>query len=432
VGSIDVVRCNGKVAYTLLGVGSEGSREAIRMRILFYNHTGIVSGAEKMLLLSLRHLPRDLYDLMVVCPKEGSLLAEVSSLGVPAFPVPAIQARFTYNAVTLAGYLVSIGRALGKLRRSVNSLVPDVLHANTVRAGIVATIATLGKDIPVIWHTHDILPGHPLTILIRFLAQSSSRIQLVACSEAAACSMRLNICSRVPVTVIHNGVDTDKFRSNPATRAGKREELGLGSSVLAIGIVGQVTRRKGQLGLIRAFAEVHTAIPDAVLMVVGSPMFNKDHEYFRELKQEVHFLHLEEKVRFLGQRADIPALMQSFDVVVLNSDVEPFALVLAEAMMAGKAVVATDSGGVPEIIQDGRNGELVKVGDQQALAAALLKLARDPSRREQYAREATHTIQTTFTKEQYITKWQVLYDRTKWRTLSLPSSHDAAQPELCE
>jgi glycosyltransferase involved in cell wall biosynthesis len=402
------------------------------VRILFYNHTGIVSGAEKMLLLSLRHLPRDTYDLMVMCPEEGSLLAEASSLGVPALPVPAIQARFTYNPLRLAGYLVSIGRALGKLRRSVQSLAPDILHANTVRAGIVATIATLGKNIPVIWHTHDILPGHPLTILIRFLAQSSSRIQLVACSEAAACSMRLTICSRVPVTVIHNGVDTDKFRSNPAVRAAKREELGLGSSVLAIGIVGQVTRRKGQLGLIRAFAEVHAAIPDAVLMVVGSPMFNKDHEYFRELKQEVHCLHLEEKVRFLGQRADIPALMQSFDVVVLNSDVEPFALVLAEAMMAGKAVIATDSGGVPEIIQDGRNGELVKVGNQQALAAALLRLARDPSRREQYGREATHTIQTTFTKEQYIAKWQVLYDRTKWTKQSARSSHEVPQPELCK
>ena len=402
------------------------------MRILFYNHTGIVSGAEKMLLLSLRHLPRDLYDLMVVCTEEGFLLAEASSLGVPSFPVPAIQARYTCNPVTLAGYLVSIGRALSKLRRSFKSLAPDILHANTVRAGIVATIATLGKDIPIIWHTHDILPGHPLTILIRFLAQSSSRIQIVACSEAAARSIRLTICSRVPVTVIHNGVDTDKFRSNPAARAAKREELGLRSSVLAVGIVGQVTRRKGQLGLIRAFAEVHKAIPDAGLMVVGSPMFNKDHEYFRELKQEVHFLHLEEKVRFLGQRTDIPALMQSFDVVVLNSDVEPFALVLAEAMMAGKAVIATDSGGVPEIIQGGRNGELVKVGHQQALAAALLRLARDPSRREQYGREAAQTIQTTFTKEQYIAKWQMLYDRTKWAKLPLPSSHDVPQPELCK
>jgi glycosyltransferase involved in cell wall biosynthesis len=425
------VRGHREVCGHAAGAGSRESRDTIRMRILFYNHTGIVSGAEKMLLLTLRHLPRDLYDLMVVCPEEGSLLAEASSLGVPSFPVPPIQARFTYNPVALAGYLVSTGRAFGKLRRSFKSLAPDILHANTVRAGIMATIATLGRGIPVIWHTHDILPRHPLTILIRFLAQSSSRIQLVACSEAAARSMRLTICSRVPVTVIHNGVDTVKFRSSPTARAAKREELGLGSSVLAIGIVGQVTRRKGQLGLIRAFAEVHRTIPDAVLMVVGSPMFNKDREYFRELEQEVHSLHLEEKVRFLGQRADIPALMHSFDVVVLNSDVEPFALVLAEAMMAGKAVIATDSGGVPEIVRDGRNGELVKVGDQQALAAALIRLARDPSRREQFGREATRTIQTTFTKEQYIAKWRGLYDRTKWAKLAAQPLHDA-QPEICK
>jgi glycosyltransferase involved in cell wall biosynthesis len=402
------------------------------MRILFYNHTGIVSGAEKMLLLSLRHLPRDQYELTVVCPEEGSLLAEASSLGIPSFPGPPIQARFTYNPVTLAGYLGSILRALGKLRRSFQSLSPDILHANTVRAGIVATIATLGTGIPIIWHTHDILPAHPLTVLIRLLAQSSRRIQVVACSGAAARSMRLKICSRVPVAVIHNGIDTAKFSPSPAAREAKREELGLGPSALAIGIVGQVTRRKGQLGLIRAFAAVHSAMPDAVLMVVGSPMFNKDREYFSELEHEVHSLHLEEKVRFLGQRADIPALMQSFDVVVLNSDVEPFALVLAEAMMAGKAVIATDSGGVPEIVQHGRNGELVKVGDQQALAAALLRLAKDPSLREQYGRQAAKTVETTFTKEQYIAKWQGLYGRTK-RVKVLPHlSQDVTQPELCK
>jgi glycosyltransferase involved in cell wall biosynthesis len=119
-------------------------------------------------------------------------------------------------------------------------------------------------------------------------------------------------------------------------------------------------------------------------------------------------------------------------VVVLNSDVEPFALVLAEAMMAGKAVIATDSGGVPEIVQDGRNGELVKVGDQQALAAALLRLAKDPSLREQYGRQAAKTVETTFTKEQYIAKWQGLYGRTK-RVKVLPHlSQDVTQPELCK
>lgn len=404
------------------------------MRVLFYNHTGLVSGAEKMLLLSLRHLPRYLYDLKVVCPAEGSLLDEAAAIGVSSFPVPPIQARFTFNPVTLARYLLSIARALGKLRESVRSLSPDILHANTVRAGIVATIATLGTRIPIIWHTHDILPRHPITVLIRLLAQSSRRIQVVACSEAAALSMRLklNLLRRVPVGVIHNGIDTEKFRADPTTRAAKREELGMAPSVLAIAIVGQVTRRKGQLGLIRAFAEAHVASPNTVLLVVGSPMFNKDRNYLHELEEEVRSLHLEEGVRFLGQRTDIPALMQCFDVVVLNSDVEPFALVLAEAMMAGKAVIATDSGGVPEIVRHGENGELVKVGDQQELAAALLKLVGDATLREQYGREATHTVETTFTKEQYIAKWQELYGRTKTVKLLPQDLPGAAQPELCK
>ena len=115
-----------------------------------------------------------------------------------------------------------------------------------MRAVIVATIATLGTRIPIIWDTHYILPRHPITVLIRLLAQSSRRIQVVACSEGAALSMRLklNLSRRVPVGVIHIGIDTESSAPVPL-RGSKAGGVRMAPSVLAIAIVGQVTRRKG-------------------------------------------------------------------------------------------------------------------------------------------------------------------------------------------
>ena len=379
------------------------------MRIVFYNHTGIVSGAEKMLLLSLGNLPRNIFDLKLVCPEEGSLQDSASALGVPTYTCRPIRARFTYNPFLFLGYLLSIARALIGIRKTLRSFSPDILQANTVRAGIVATISTIGTGLPIIWHAHDILPSHPVTTLIRLLAHSSRRIRIVACSRAAAYTLRPFTTRGTPVTVIHNGIDVARFRRNPDTRIVKRKELGIGMESFVIGIVGQVTPRKGQLGLIRAFADLRSAVPDAVLLIVGAPLFNKDHDYLETLEGEVSALQFEQNIRFLGQRSDIAALMQALDLFVLNSDVEPFALVLIEAMTSGTACIATDCGGPAEIIHHGVDGEIVAVGDHQALVRAMTRLARNPSLREQYGNAASRNVTQKFSKNQYIAEWCSLY-----------------------
>ena len=400
------------------------------MRIVFYNHTGLVSGAEKMLLLSIANLPRDVAEVILVCPEEGSLQSEAIALGIPTYTCRPILARFTYNPVLLIVYLWSIVRALYEVRNTFISLSPDILQANTVRAGIVASLATMGTRMRIIWHSHDILPAHALTTLVRLLAHSSRRIQVVACSKAAAYSLRPFTSKGVSVNVIHNGIEAAKFRGKPDVRKAKREEMGLRPASFAVGIIGQVTRRKGHLGLIRAFADLQSAIPEAVLLIIGAPIFHKDHEYLSVLEQEVAALQLGEKVRFLGQRPDIPALMQALDLIVLNSDVEPFALVLIEAMMTGKPVIATDCGGPPEIIHHGVDGEIVAVGDRPALVSAMIRLARNPGLRERYGKAAICCVELKFSSEQYISKWCDQYRRIITSTHPTSGSTEVASENL--
>jgi glycosyltransferase involved in cell wall biosynthesis len=400
------------------------------MRIVFYNHTGIVSGAEKMLLLSLGNLPRNIFDVKLVCPEEGSLQDSASALGVPTYACNPIQARFTYNPFLFFQYLLSIAQAMFGLRKTFRSLSPDILQANTVRAGIVATISTLGTGLPIIWHTHDILPPHPLTTLIRLLAHSSKRIRIVACSRAAAHTLRPFTAKGIPVTVIHNGIDVTRFRNNPGARTTKREELDIRPESFVIGIVGQVTPRKGHLGVIRAFTELRSMVPQAILLIVGTPLFNKDQDYLQALEKEVSALHIKKSVRFLGQRSDIAVLMQALDLVVLNSDVEPFALVLIEAMTSGIACIATDCGGPTEIIHHGVDGEIVPTGDHQALVRAMTRLAQNSSLREKYGNAASRNVTLRFSKSQYIAEWCGLYNEINASALPLSNVVSIANESL--
>jgi glycosyltransferase involved in cell wall biosynthesis len=392
-----------------LGNASSRADQTAKMKVVFYNHTGQVSGAERMLLLSIANLPSESFHSTVVCPEDGPLKAEVTALGAEWHAARILRARFTRNPYRLAKYVLSIAHTMLVVRKTLRALSPDLVHANSVRAGIVATLATAGTRLSIVWHVHDILPRHFISALVRFLARMSRRTHIVACSRAAARSFERNPNGDFSsVTVIHNGIDTTKFRCDPSVGRSARAELGVNSGDFVIGIVGQVAPRKGQLGLIRAFSKLLAEVPNGKLLVIGGPLFNRDHEYLSKLREEVTRLCLEESVLFLGHRKDAAAVMQALDILVLNSLVEPFALVLLEAMMMGKPVLATDSGGPAEVIQHGVNGHLVPADDTEALTAALAELIRNPALRRKYVERARDDAER-FSIDSYMAKLQAFY-----------------------
>ena len=132
-------------------------------RILYVNHTGTVSGAERMLLHMLGVMDRERYEPVVMCPAEGTLASLVEARGDRCIRMPALQARFTANPLTLLKYLWSFATTIPSMRREIRALAPHGIHANTVRAGIAATIATVGTRTPILWHVQDDLPHHPIS-----------------------------------------------------------------------------------------------------------------------------------------------------------------------------------------------------------------------------------------------------------------------------
>lgn len=377
------------------------------MKVLFYSHTGEVSGAENVLLLLLEKLDRTRFAPTAVCPSEGGLAGRLRQLDVPCRTVRPLEARFTLNPAVLARYLVSFFRTALELRREMRAGAPDLIHANSIRAGLVATAATAGTAIPVSWHLQDELKPHPISTAVRLFALlTAGRVRLMPVSKATGESFRGRLLGtfgkKIPLRVVHNAIEPKRFRPDPAGAARVRKEFGLPPEAFVAGIVGQITPRKGQLELVRTFARVLEKLPDARLLIVGRPMFNRDHEYLARIEETVRESGLSERVFLTGQRSDVPAVMQALDALVVNSSSEALVVVALEAMAAGTPVIATDTGGTREMIVDGRNGRLVPFGDEEKLADALAELGRDPELRRKFAAGGKRIVAERFGAERFI------------------------------
>jgi L-malate glycosyltransferase len=377
------------------------------MRVLFYNHTGEVSGAERMLLLILARLDRAAFEPVVVSP-HGLLEKMARDLGVRVETIPTLEARFTWRPDQLAHYCKSFLQIIRQIRRRVSQLKPDLIHANSIRSGLAATAATLGMGTRVVWHLHDILPRHPISSAIRLVPLFSTRTRMIAVSEAVARNFGGRVAGLLKnrVSVILNAIDLEKFQRDRTAGDAIRKELGLDKADLVFGIIGQLTLRKGQLELIRAFARA--AVPRSVLLIVGAPIFNRDREYALRLEQEAASCGVAERVRMLGSRDDIGAVMQSLDLLIVNSTAEPFGLVIVEAMACGTPVLAASVDGIPEIITHGQNGWLVPPRDESALAAAIVHLSRESDLGRQLAEQGRQDVRK-FSADRYLVELQGFY-----------------------
>lgn len=390
------------------------------MKILFYNHTGQASGAEYLLLMILARLDRLKFEPVVICPERGPLQKLVSESGVSVETVEGLTARFTSRPDQLFSYLKSFVRVIRDVRRQAVVINPDLIHANSIRAGLVATAATFGLRTRVVWHLHDLMPRHPLSSLIRSFARLSSRTQMIAVSQAVADNFVGALSGMsTRITVILNGIDLTKFKPDAGASEQIRNELGIESAAIVIGIVGQLTPRKGQLELIRAFRQVLDEISGALLLIVGAPLFNRDEQYAERLKEVARDLGIGSQVRFTGARKDVGAVMQSLDLLVVNSSAEPFGLVALESLACGIPVLAAISGGIPELIEHKKTGWLVRQGDEHALAQAMIYLCRQPEIGIQLAEQGKQQMSSRFSADRYLDELQTFYSSIEGSSLNL-------------
>ena len=281
----------------------------------------------------------------------------------------------------------------------------DLVHANGPQTNVCAGVAGRLTGVPVVWHARNLLHGG-MRDVDRMLAWLPTRI---ICNAGAIRARFRGSRGWAKSVTILNAVDTREF--GPAVpREPFRRELGLGADEPAVGIVGRIGLGKGHETFVEAAIGLLRTGGPGQFLVVGDPLFAEDGWRADALRRRVKDARVEHRIRFLGQRHDIPQVMRGLDLLVLASDAEPCGRVLFEAMASGTAIVATNTGGTPEIVRDGVEGLLVPPRDAEALAAALRRLLGDPALRQRFGRAGVARVQAEFTVEQYVARTLRVYE----------------------
>ncbi|QFU00032.1 D-inositol 3-phosphate glycosyltransferase [Halomonas sp. THAF5a] len=213
---------------------------------------------------------------------------------------------------------------------------------------------------------------------------------------------------------LYLGIDPTPYtpRLSPEARAALRDELGVAPGRVAIGLAGRLTPGKGQRVWIEALAwlaEQRPALAWQGVLVGGLTAGEGSNEAFvAELRDRVRALGLEERIAFVGFRRDLPRLFEALDIVCVPSRNEAFGLTVIEAMAAGKAVVGSDSGALPELIEPA-TGRLAPPDDPVAWGQALAELADDAALRETLGEAARARVARDFTLEAHVTSLVAAY-----------------------
>jgi glycosyltransferase involved in cell wall biosynthesis len=345
-----------------------------RPRVLVVVTLAEVGGAQSYV-ASLLPAMSATFDVVVAAHGDGPLRAAARRAGVRFVPLVHVR-RPLSPAEDVRGFL--------ELLRLVRRERPDVLHANSSKAGILGRLAATVAGVPVrvftvhgwAFRAHSGAAARLYLWADRLLGRVTAMTICVARSDLDA-GLRARTCRRGRATVIRNGVALDV----PQARPGE-------DGPLRVATVARLRRPKDVGTLVRAIALLPAGSVRAVVVGDGPERAG--------LAAEVRRLGIEGAVELVGERDDVADLLAAADVFVLPTLSEGLPMSVLEAMAAGLPVVAAAVGGVPELVEDGETGLLVPPGRADALAAALERLAGDPAMRWRLGAAGRRRAETQF------------------------------------
>ncbi|MCB9422432.1 MAG: glycosyltransferase [Ardenticatenaceae bacterium] len=331
---------------------------------LFYLITDLeIGGAQTMLVQVLRHLDRERFLPVVACFYGGDspLADEIRALDIPVIDL-GMRAKWRLDG-------------LWRLYQALRRERPFLLHASLFHANIPARILGRLARVPVIvtWRQNISIGGPWRERINRWTAPLDDQVTAV-CQLAQQAEIEGTAVSPQKVSLIYNCIDAAPFAIEKTDRrTALRQALDIPAAAPLIGVVGRLHPQKGVGYLLEAFPRIREEMPEARLLIVG------DGEMRDAWQTRAQALEIDRDVIFAGARHDIPDILTALDLFVLPSLWEGLPLAILEAMAAGLPVVATNVGGVPELVINGETGRLVPPGDVDALAQAVLAVLRRPA-----------------------------------------------------
>ncbi|OGW83261.1 MAG: hypothetical protein A2987_05810 [Omnitrophica bacterium RIFCSPLOWO2_01_FULL_45_10] len=364
-------------------------------RILYLHETSRISGAENSLLNLVRHIDVSRFKPIFILPEGGPLPSKLREMGVEVnlMELPSIRKSLKAH------------RVIYKIRRLVKEQGIELIHSNSIRTHIYSAAVGRMEDVPVIWHERNLVTKEIIDPdrLLSFLPD-----RIICNSKAIAKRFEAKRSINNKVKVIYNGVDLERF--NPSVNSEKvKNEFGLNDDSPVIGIASRFSKDKGHEYFLKEASIIKKVFGKAKFLVIGGPVFKEDAHREKYLKTFSDRLGLRDSVVFCGFRDDTPQIFNALDILVLASRAEPCGRVLFEAMASGKPIIATNSGGTPEIVPDGIAGVLIPPFKAGAMSEAAIQLLKDKDKARDMGSRGREWVERNFSIERNVRETEDVY-----------------------
>jgi len=342
---------------------------AARKVILFLHNKTRISGGEQSLLSLFDNLDRTRFIPYLIVPSYGPFAVEAKKRGVFVSCLPVPKLRFL-NAFALINAFI-------KLCMYCKHLEISVIHSYTPRNNILSVITGKILGIPVIWHERNIPVNGEKDISRRYSFLPKS---IICNSNAVAERFRTKKGNPAKVSVITNGVDTNSFfPGNPPKEL--KEKLSPQSNPV-VGLVSNLGKRKMPEYFLDAAGQILKTLPNLLFLIVGGEFSEEDKGRQKELEDKVKESGINEQVFFTGFVPNVVDYIRLFDIGTAVTEKEACSRAILEMMACGKPIVGFNTGGNPELIENGVSGKLVEFGNIPALAEAIIGLLNDDAKRK--------------------------------------------------
>ncbi|HUK35842.1 MAG TPA: glycosyltransferase family 4 protein [Vicinamibacterales bacterium] len=378
-------------------------------RVLYLAWAPFFSGAERALLLTLRSLDPARYDPYVVAGTDGEFAAQVRAMGIPC-DIAELRPMDVRHPLASARSVANVARAASRSRASL-------IHANEVPSFQPGGYAARLLGVPAVTHVRffDRAAGYRWFLRSQFTRALFVSNDLMASARGEAPDLFDGRSDVLYDAVEPQPVWTDERKI--ATRA----SLGLPVDRTIVALTGQIAEIKGIWEFIDAARILASRGTEPFFAVLGDDLKNGGSTR-RAMEERVAALGLGDRFRFLGFRKDAPQIVQAFDIIAVPSHVEPLGNATLEAMAAGRPVVGTRVGGIPEMIVDGETGSLVPPRDPASLADAIAAIVLDCRVRQRMSGAARLRAIEQFSLQAHGRRLQAHYDALQSLGVAAPAA----------
>jgi L-malate glycosyltransferase len=381
------------------------------VRLLFVSHTRSYSGAEVAMMRLVTALMGS-HEVGVASPRESRIADEARTRGVAYYALPAVDLSLRMDAVETTTGLAQLARGGLRVHRAARHFGAQIVHANTLRAGLMCAFVLPGTRRPVVVQSHEHLKRDPVSRGVRQVLSRTAAAVVAVCEHTAQdfnVGLRRTVARRVYISIDHARFSPERVQAAPI-----RQELGLPADAPLLGQVAQITPWKGQDDAIRVLAALRRRGVPAHLLLVGNISFSGrgvryDNDAFKgSLHALVDDLGVRGHVHWLGWREDVPAVVRAFDLSLLPSRHEPFGTAAAESMAMGTPALVSCDGGPSEYVIDGESGCVLPPGRPELWAQAAFELLCDPASLAQMSERARRAV-ARFNDDAYSREMMEIY-----------------------